>query len=850
MRWGKNLIPAVHGFGGITGSVIVRATDAISVSDIYVQNQPDPKKINVIVTLNNYTGTAQNGTLAVNIHEKGNPDAIVWSKSVPAAITGSSNIITVPATVPKAKLWEITTNKEIRSTNLYEAAVKFTTSDNKITDNDKQHFGFRWFDVGVKDGDKRFYLNGKRVFILAGMTRGFWPKNGIFPTPAMAKRDMNTMYDLGMNTMLLHRAIGQPGVFDYADSAGLFTYEEPGGYRVTANRRDRIEGPDEQAFKLRTEKLRRMIIRDRSVPSMIIYNLKNEESQPATELEKQDMLMMHDLDPSRIITYNSGNDIGKSGPEYYAFRPNDPMELHMLPFNRTLLNGGWWDQHHWYSYSGYTDEMYRNPKFYLRGVINAARVPLATDSLYPMSANKSKIIFFGEEGAFGTIVRLQKIKEELDHTGATGFREMEHIDWYNAYDKFLDETGFRSAYPNVDSLTKSLGRNLHYFHGRNIESIRMGNIADAYNLNGWGSASTRTDVVDMYRYPTADASIIRHYTKPLYVAVKLRNKVVPVGTAAIVDFYIINQADLKGKHTLNVDFKDSKGGILFSSKYPVIVKGGEEFGQMLVENVKLPAIKISGYYKVTASLSSGEIKKTDGYDDLYAVDLNENKEVTGTIAVLENDNIITDFLGRTKITVNSFTVNSPKTDIILIGNYDFASISPETIQNIYQRVQNGSKLIVLSNADKFAQQTDVVLKRRPYNSITTPANVSQGGPGGRPSGGIINLGGSGRLFVGHNPILTGLPQGQGMSWEYQCFYNGSKIGEAARVSGIKLNTWGTELVVALGNQGSKEILSALSRIQVGKGSVTLSTLNMLPHIGNSEKSSVVAKKLFLNLLEY
>ena len=111
-------------------------------------------------------------------------------------------------------------------------------------------------------------------------------------------------------------------------------------------------------------------------------------------------------------------------------------------------------------------------------------------------------------------------------------------------------------------------------------------------------------------------------------------------------------------------------------------------------------------------------------------------------------------------------------------------------------------------------------------------------------------GGSGRLFVGQSPLLTGLPQAQGMSWEYQCFYKGSKMGEAARVAGLRINNWGGELVVALGNQGSKEILTALSRIPVGKGSVTLSTLNMLPHLGSNGLSSVVAKKLFLNMLEY
>lgn len=828
MRWGKNLVPAVHGFGGITGSVILRATDAVNVNDIYVQNQPNPKKVNVFVILNNYSGTPKNGRLAVSIHEKNNPNAVVWKKTIPADIPSASKTFIIPATVPQAKLWQLAANGGKQATNEYVADVKFTSVDKSIVDNSNQRFGFRWFDVGEKDKDKRFYLNGKRVFIMAAMTRGFWPKNGIFPTPEMIKRDMNTMFDLGLNTMLMHRAIGQPMVIDYADSAGLFTYEEPGGYRVTANKNDHIDGPDEQAKRWRSEKLKRMVIRDRSFPSMIIYNLKNEETNAPDDDEKKDMQMVHELDPSRIITYNSGNDIGK---DVYKIKVNDPFELHMLPFNQSLVYGGWYDQHHWYAYSGYTDEMYRNPKFYLRGVINGARIPLITDSLYRL--DKSKILFFGEEGAFGTIVRLQKIKEEIDRTGASGFREQEHLDWFNYYNRFLDETGFRSSYPDVDSLTRSLGRNLHYFHARNIESMRMGNIADAYNLNGWASAATRTDVVDMYRNPTADASIIRHYTQPLYIAVKLRNKVVPTGTSPIVDLYIVNEKDLKGRHQLKVTFNGPKGNVLFTKSFTVNVKGGEEFGQLLVENIKLPPTEQQGYYMLKASLTADGVKKADGFDDLYAVNTGDN--ITANCAVLENDNTIKSFLSKVKgINVSAYNAAGSEPQVIVIGNYAFDNISQTTLQDMIKSVQNGAKLIVLENADKFAAQINMVLKNRPV--------IYKGG-------GILNWGGSGRLFVGRSEILNGLPQAQGMSWEYQCFYKGPHMGEAAQVSGIRLNNWGAELIVALGNQGSKEILTSLTRIPVGKGNVVLSTLNILPNLNSQELSAVVAKKLFLNLLK-
>jgi beta-galactosidase len=851
MRWGKNFVPAVHGFGGITGDIILRATDAVSVSDIYVQNQPDPKKVNIIVTLNNYTGSAKKGQLLLNIHEKGNANAVVWTKTSQISIPGSTVTVSIPANVPQAELWEISVNKSDHKARLYEASVRFTSTDKKIVDNSSQRFGFRWFDVGEKDGDKRFYLNGKRVFIIAAMARGIWPTNGMTPTPKMVNKEVNTMLDMGFNMMLLHRAIGQPGVFDYADSVGFFTYEEPGGYRVLGNSRDSII-PDEQAYNWRREKVKRMILRDRSFPSLVIYNLKNEEHDDPTDLEISDMNYFHQLDPSRILTYNSGNKHEVRGPEYYNVIPNDPMETYIAPFNPKQITGGWWDHHHWYSYSGYTDEMWRNPMFYRGGINDAAAIPLLIDSLYPL--NKSQILFNGEEGAFSAIVRLQKIKEEIENTPANGYREQEHLDWFNAYDKFLDEAGFREAFPNVDSLTVSMGRNIHYFQARNLENIRLSNISDAYVANGWASESTRTDLVDAYRNPTSHPSIFRYFTRPLYVAVKLRNKVISTGAEPIADFFIVNESDLKGKHTLNVTLNDPSGNIIFNQSHQVDIKGGEEFGQLLVENIKLPAISTGGYFKLNATITdnSGNIKTT-GFDKIYSVDINENKAFIGNCAVLESDTTIQKFLSRTrKINAVPYSPEIPEMNVIVIGTYDFAKVDPKMMADLLKRAQSGTKLIVLSNADKFAQQIDLLLKTRPFLFVAPPTSQTTGFGGRGGSGTIANLGGGGRLFVGLNALLTGLPQAQSMSWEYQCFYKGagSVMGDAAIVQGIRLNWMRADLIVGLGSASSKEIFSALSRVPVGNGSVTLSTLNMIPNLRNNFPSATVAKKLFLNMMEY
>ena len=69
------------------------------------------------------------------------------------------------------------------------------------------------------------------------------------------------------------------------------------------------------------------------------------------------------------------------------------------------------------------------------------------------------------------------------------------------------------------------------------------------------------------------------------------------------------------------------------------------------------------------------------------------------------------------------------------------------------------------------------------------------------------------------------------------------------MAGLSLATMYSDCIVALGSQDTKEILCALNRIELGKGEVFLSTLNIIPGLASNQLNSVVAKKLFLNLIE-
>ena len=141
-----------------------------------------------------------------------------------------------------------------------------------------------------------------------------------------------------------HRTIGQSNVLDYADELGLLYFEEPGGNQYPENLfnpRNELEKKQTNFYlAVRNEKLFRMIRRDRSHPSLIIYNMHNERGAKPTQADRDEMAAGHQLDETRIMTYNSSNGDIKQD------QPDPRFKLHLLPYDSTFYDYGWFDQHH------------------------------------------------------------------------------------------------------------------------------------------------------------------------------------------------------------------------------------------------------------------------------------------------------------------------------------------------------------------------------------------------------------------------------------------------------------------------------------------------------------------------
>lgn len=765
--WGEYRINPSHGFGGITGKVALEALDEVFVEDVFVKNKPKPNEIEVELSVRNLTTNTQAKKLRFDISEYKTGKRI-FTKEIPILkFTEGGSKHTYRLSVADAKLWSI------ESPNLYNITISL--GNDKL----EQRFGFRWFEVKNVNGDRQFYLNDKRIVLRTSISWSFWPDNGIAPTDELARKQVQTAKDLGLNMLNFHRAISQPNVLEFADELGLLYYEEPGGNQYPANRFDDNDIQSKFYFGYRNEKFARMIRRDRNHPSLIIYNMHNERGAYPQAEDYRQMRMGHLLDPTRIMTYNSSNG------ENPLKEANERFKLHLMPNDTTFHNYGWWDRHHAGGPGVYHDNLY-----------------IGKDNYHRFSDHKGEIIFWGEDGAIGTPPRLQLIRDEILRTKRTeGWEAADYLAWYDAYEQFLRSNKFEKAFPSVDHLTRAMGNVAYYYQGRMIENIRISNTVDGYAVNGWESMKleNHSGIVDNYRNPKGDVQLIAKYNQPLYLSVKMNRKVLGVGDTTVVDVYLVNENNVKGNHLLKLTAKDSKGNVLSTTSYKVKVVGGVAYGQNLSTGWKVVPSK-EGYTYIEAELVQGKNVIAKGDDALFAVRLN-TEGITANGAIADTTGVLQYFMKTVGFDLPSYKTGTPIGDYLLVGAFEPQHWG-SGMSDILEWVHKGHTLIIVDNSERWAEflADKEVLDYRGFKAL------------GRSWYG-------GNFFNRNHKIFEGLPVDCAFNWEYQCFsaYNRRRIG---------LRVFNGETLVGCVSDHKKEVYSALSIIPVGLGQIIISTLDI------------------------
>jgi len=811
--WGDYLTNPSHGFGGITGGVKLVCTPKSRITDIFVANKPDPRSVDVQLSFDAEKAGTYPVRLSVSSVSSGEE---IYHKTLSPNFLQGENTLKVSLKVPSAKLWSV------EEPNLYNLTVSIGE------DRDSRRFGFRWFEVREdKSHDKQFYLNGKRMVLRTSISWGYWPYNGMMPSDSLARKQICAAKALGLNMLNFHRAIGQRNVLDAADEMGLLYWEEPGGNQYPANRFERDDKQGRFYFAYRNEKLRRMIVRDRSHPSLVIYNMHNERGAAPKAQDYAQMTEGHRLDPSRILLYNSSNG---NNPED---RADARFKTHLMPYDTTFYDFGWWDNHHAGGPGVYHDALYSSKDKYLR-----------------KSDHSSEIVIWGEEGAIGTPPRLSLIRQELLSSGKTSSWEAQsYLDWYNAYDNFLSQKGFREAFPTVDSLTKAMGNVSYYYQGRIIENIRISNIVDGYAINGWESMKleNHSGVVDVFRNLKGDPELIAKYNRPLVLSVKLNSKVLPVGRTTTADVFIINEKNLKGSYDLSIECVTEDGEKMGSYTRRVKVSGGVVYGECLADGMDFTISK-EGRSRVTARLLKNGKLVSEGSDEIFAVELSPDG-ISSEGSVADTSGRFTSYLSSIGITPTRYTSGTPQGKYLLVGAFEpqqWGSGKSDILNWVYK----GGTLIIVDNPERWAEflADKEVLD---YRGSKTLGTAWYGG----------------NFFNRPHSLWAGLPEACVFNWEYQCFatYNRRRIG---------LRCGNGEVLAAAVADHKSEVYSVLSVINAGRGRVILTSLDIPACIGdaasydkevdidgmyeamntfelNAENgANVVGRRLLLNMLKF
>jgi hypothetical protein len=598
ITWGKYTFQRSHGFGGLDRGLTLTAQDRIYLDDTWVLNTPEPRTITAHALVKNTTGITESGTAQFELVDpKGG--AVLAEKNVPVdAAANTSTEIAVEMNCPTADLWDLATPR------LYTLRTRLTVAaDKPMVDEATRTFGFRWFEprgIGQQAG---LYLNGRRIRLYTAISWGYWGLNGLWPTPELARKEVLDAKLLNLNMLNFHRNIGKEEVFQQQDQLGLLRYMEPGGgkFVLGAHTTD-VPGPgsaarpavntsgsggEMQTFGERymEAKILRMVRQFRSHPSLVIYVVQNEIEPNRSDPHVFHILReMHALDPSRVISTKSG--ISPTNEAWFPPYAQEPMHDDGSGFS------GWHDKHTVGGPGVWQDDLYKGPGDFTHQI-----------------DDRGEIVDWGEMLGAAVADNSPLMVRQIELRGGESYDLLDHEEIAGAYHQFLDQWGFREAFPTDDAFFRDLGNKCYEFWGRVIETARLSESNDILTISGWESTAieNHSGLVDNLRNFKGNPSLISHALAPLLPLAEPRASVLEVGGTTTVDVYLLNETNRAVTGNLHLVLVDPSGRGVEIGSYPVPEFVKDQFVYPVQMAVDTPPLSKPGTYKLTVFLDSNRL---------------------------------------------------------------------------------------------------------------------------------------------------------------------------------------------------------------------------------------------------
>lgn len=229
--------------------------------------------------------------------------------------------------VPNPKLWSPD------SPFLYDLHIQVVDSLT-VVDEIKSYFGMRKISMKKYMNLQRIVLNDEFLFQMGPLDQGYWP-DGLYtaPTDEGLKWDIEMAKEFGFNMIRKHIKVEPQRWYYWCDKLGILVWQD-----MPSTFKKRTE-EDETQFE---NELQRMIKSHWNHPSIINWIIFNEHwgAYDVPRITKSVM----ELDPSRLVTGNSGIDAGKPDVDYDVghIKDNHSYRPPSVPFGndtRAVVNG-------------------------------------------------------------------------------------------------------------------------------------------------------------------------------------------------------------------------------------------------------------------------------------------------------------------------------------------------------------------------------------------------------------------------------------------------------------------------------------------------------------------------------
>ena len=324
-------------FGGIYREASLAAVNAFHIEDVFARPRSVLKRskaLDVQVTLRNQQGERAEGELRVKLLDPAGR-LVAQAASGRVTVRATETVDVALEKLAGIKLWRV------EDPNLY--SVRVTLSDGKgDLDAVETRFGFREA-VFTKDGP--FLLNGKPLKLRGLNRHQTFPYVGGAASPRMQRRDADILKDeLGLNIVRTSHYPQSTHFLDRCDEIGLLVFEETPGWQ-------HIGGRNWKAVTCND--IRRMIVRDRHHPSIVLWGVRINESGDDHDFYTETNRIAHELDPTRqtggvrcfdgsemLEDVYTMNDFTHSGGERIIREPQQATGLpESVPYMVTEFNG-------------------------------------------------------------------------------------------------------------------------------------------------------------------------------------------------------------------------------------------------------------------------------------------------------------------------------------------------------------------------------------------------------------------------------------------------------------------------------------------------------------------------------